>query len=109
MTSMQGKLRRVGDALCEAVPNCCHYWRPRMQAPYLIWAEDGENGYSADNIKSEQAITGVADYYTKQEYDPAVDAIQNAMNAYGISWRLVSVQYEDETCLIHYSWDWEVA
>lgn len=107
--TFQDKLKRVGNAFCEAVPNCYHYWRPKMQQPYLIWAEDGENGHSADNVKSAQAVTGVADYYTKQEYDPAVDAIQAAMNIHGIAWRLDSVQFEETTGLIHYSWDWEVA
>ena len=48
------------------------------------------------------------DYYTPQEYDPAVDNIQAALNSLRIPWRLNSVQYEDETNLIHYEWTWEV-
>ena len=79
-----------------------------MEPPFCVWAEDGENGFNAGNRKAEQAITGTVDYYTPQEYDPAVDNIQAALNSLRIPWQLNSVQYEDETNLIHYEWTWEV-
>jgi hypothetical protein len=31
------------------------------------------------------------------------------MNAQGMAWELNSVQYEEDTGLIHWSWDWKVA
>ena len=36
-------LKQIGEALdsIEGV-NAYHYWRPQMQAPYIVWAEDGE-------------------------------------------------------------------
>jgi hypothetical protein len=37
-----------------------------------------------------------------------LDNIQAALNSLRIPWRLNSVQYEDETNLIHYEWTWEV-
>lgn len=104
----QSKLQPLGEALAAIVPNTKHYWRPNMEPPFCVWAEDGENGFSAGNKKAEQAITGTIDYYTKQEYDTAADEIQAALNALGIPWRLNSVQFEDETGLIHYEWIWEV-
>ena len=79
-----------------------------MEPPFCVWAEDGENGFNAGNRKAEQAITGTVDYYTLREYDPAVDNIQTALNSLRIPWQLNSVQYEDETNLIHYEWTWEV-
>ena len=108
MTSLQSKLQPIGAALAEIVPQTFHYWRPVQTAPWLIWAEDGENGLSADGQKAEQGITGTADYYTKQEYDPNVDAIQTAFDQLGLAWYLSDVFYEDTTNLIHYSWTWEV-
>lgn len=56
----------------------------------------------------EQAITGTTDYFTRDEFDPAIDRIQDANQSLGIAWRLNSVQYEDDTELIHYEWSWEV-
>jgi len=105
--TLQAKLEPIGTALAAIVPNTYHYWRPSKITPFLIWAEDGENGLEADDIKAEQAITGTADYYTKSEFDANVDSIQDCFNNLGLSWRLESVMYEEETGLIHYSWDWE--
>lgn len=106
---MQEKLKGLGAALAEAVPNTYHYYHPKMQPPYLVWAEDSAEGNCSDNVTVEQAITGVANYFTKTEYDPAVDAIQSALTDFGASWRLVTVDFEEETNLIHFSWDWTVA
>lgn len=106
--TLQNKLQGLGDALSAAIPNTYHYWRPKMDPPFLVWREDGENGLSADSRKAEQAVTGTADYFTRTEYDPAIDTVQAALDAHGASWSLVSVDFEEETNLIHYSWDWEV-
>ena len=108
MTSMQSKLRRIGETLAAVVPESYHYWRPIKSAPYLIWAEDGEDSaLSANNHKAEQALSGSVDYYTKTEFDPVADDIQEALNGIeGLGWVLESVQYEDETQLIHFEWRW---
>lgn len=113
MTSLHSKIAPVGEALVDALGGIVyHYWRPRLPAPYCVWAEDGEDSdLDADGYKAEQAISGYVDYYTKQDKDPAVDAIQEALNGIGggFLWRLDSVQYEDETNLIHYQWTWGMA
>ena len=48
---------------------------------------------------------------TRTEYDPTLDRIQEILNGFDFpfSWRLESVQYEDDTDLIHYEWTWSVA
>ena len=39
-----------------------------------------------------------------------VDTIQDALNGIeNCGWRLESVQYEDETNLIHFEWTWRIA
>lgn len=113
--TLQTKLEIIGNALVEGLESkVYHYWRPQMQAPFCVWAEDGEStAFDADNRKAEQAISGYVDYYTRTEYDPALDTVQTILK--GIAddmpfvWRLDSVQYEDETNLIHYQWLWSVA
>lgn len=108
MMSLQSKLQRIGEALAEVVDHTYHYWRQKMSAPFLVWAEDGEDtSFNADDRKQEQKIHGTADYFTKDEFDPNVDAVQECFeNMDDITWRLNSVQYEDETNLIHYEWEW---
>lgn len=109
---MQSVLSRVADALTSIEGlRVYHYWRPRLDAPFCIWAEDGEaSALSAGNRKREQAISGTVDYFTRTEYDPKVDAIQEALNGVeGLGWALNSVQYEDETNLIHFEWSFVIA
>lgn len=83
-----------------------HYTR-QSTYPYMVWAEDGEeNSFHASNHKQEQQITGTIDYFTRTEFDSIVDDIQTILNSEEIGWTLSSVQYEDETNLIHYQWRW---
>lgn len=102
----------IKKALLTVTPNVYHYHAKGTKKPdkYIVWAEDGETGAShADNRKRKQAMGGTVDYFTKMEYDPAVEAIQTALNDAGIGWRLESIQYEEDTGYIHYEWVWEVS
>ena len=106
------KLNKVKEALTSIDGlKVYHYWHPKLKAPYCIWQEDSEGeSLHSNNEKSEQVIDGTIDYYTLKEFDPNVDNIQEALkNAEGIGWRINSVQYEDETNLIHYEWSFSVA
>ena len=110
MMSLQTKLKTIGDALAELTEHCFHYYRPQMDPPFIVWAEDSEtSAFNGDNHKGEQAVAGWVDYYTPTEYDPMLDSIQETLNALPIGWRLDSVNYEDDTDLIHYSWIFEVS
>lgn len=109
MLSLQSKLYQIGANLAEITTNCFHYWRPVTSVPCLMWAESGEeNSFEADNHKQEQNISGTCDFYTKTEFDPLIDEIQEALDDMGLTWSLNSVQYEDETKMIHYEWNWGV-
>lgn len=104
-------LKKVADALTSISDlRVYHYWRPEMNAPFCVWAEDGESSsLEANNHKREQAIGGAIDYFTKVEYDEQIDKIQHALNGVeGLGWKLNSVQYEEETNLIHYEWRFTV-
>ena len=103
------KLAGLGTALATVCTRTYHYFHPaKVAAPFIVWMEDGDNGLEADDGKAEQAISGTVDLFTKTEYDPALDGIQTALDGYGAAWYLNSVQYEDETGLIHYEWVFEV-
>ena len=112
--TLQSKLKRIGEALAEALgANVYHYWRPQMQPPFCVWAEDAEDGsLDVDNRKAGQTIVGYVDYYTKTEYDPALDAVQDVLSGLAaempFGWRLDSVQYEEETGFIHHEWMWRM-
>ena len=109
MTSLQLKLQKVGEALYDELGSIVyHYWRPVKSAPMCIWQEDGENSFRYDFREREQGITGTVDYYTQTEYDSNADKVQAALNKVCSNWSINSVQYEDETKLIHYEWTFTV-
>ena len=111
MTStMRNKLIPIRDMLVGILPNATfHYFRNVKKNRYIIWAEDGEeNSHHADNRKQIQQVTGTIDLFTKDEFDPVVDQIQSGLDGLGVGWELNSVQYEDETTLIHYEWIFRV-
>lgn len=86
-----------------------HYHKPaEKEAPYAIWKEENDTSFSSDNQKSERGLQGILDYYTLDDLDPALDKLEKAMIEMGASWMLTSSQFEEDTNLIHYSWDWTV-
>lgn len=105
---LQAKLKQFGEAFAAITPNCSHYYRTD-KFPAVVWAESGEDeSFNSDNQKSEQRIIGTVDLFTKTEFDPLCDAVQTTLADLGVTWRLNSVQYEDETKVIHYEWEWGV-
>lgn len=112
MTSIQTKLEPIGLMLAGISEHSYHYWRsaPKGIKSYIVWAEDSEsNSNNSNNLKQEQGIHGTVDYFTKTEFDPAVDNIQDGLNGLeGVSWRINSVQYEEETSFIHHEWEFWV-
>lgn len=83
-----------------------HYRRLKSKR-FVVWAEDGEeNSFHADNLKKEQQLTGTVDLFTNLEFDTIADQIQAILNSQPVGWYLASVQYEEETNLIHYQWRW---
>ena len=73
---------------------------------YFVWG--GADDLEASNVHAEKAVTGYTDLYTKQEFDPWKEEIEESFDKYGIFWSLNSVQYEEETGFTHYEWYWSV-
>lgn len=109
MILLSEKLKKIGELLAAIEPNCYHYFHTVKNAPYIIWAEDGEaDSLNTDNHKTEQVLSVDVDYFTKVEYDPQVDAIQALFDTQGWRWALTAVQFEDDTGLIHFTWGLEI-
>ena len=101
-------LTDVKDALLTIGVPVSRYTAFEQSNKYIVWAEDNQaDAIWADGEMQSQAIEGTIDYFTKTENDPNVKKIQDALNGV-CSWRLNSVQYEDDTRYIHYEWIFEV-
>lgn len=98
------KLKTFGQRLASIGGKVYHYWRASMQAPYTVWQEDGAPALQAENDVAELGLSGTVDYFTREEYDPMVDRIMDTFRQLPIFWELESVQYEEDTKLIHYEW-----
>lgn len=79
-----------------------------IKPPYIVWAEDGEETFHAQNRHEETAATGTIDLYTKDEDDLLISQIPQALNDASVCWYKNSVQFERETGLIHHEWVFEV-
>ena len=102
-------LQIVKTALLSVTSSVYHYEAPKNVTDYIVWAEESEgSSVEADNYKLEQSITGTISFYTKKECHPFVDEIQKALIGSKISFRLILVEYDSDTELIHYEWDFEV-
>lgn len=106
--TLQETLTKLYTPFLELECEVTHYRRGQTNR-FVVWAEDGEDvSFNADNHKREQQLTGLVDFYTKAEFDTIADDIQAIFDAEGVGWNLQSVQYEEETNLIHYQWRWWV-
>ena len=102
-------LERLKAELAALTDRCYHYVAaPNTTPPYITWMEDGDNDLLAGNVHAERCYTGSVHLFTKTEGDLLFERIPATLEAIGASWYLNSVQYEDDTGLIHYEWYWEV-
>lgn len=109
--TLQNKLLAIQTALTSISGlKVYHFLRPQLEPPYCVWQEDGEDGSLwLSNHQAEQVLTGTIDYFTQDEYDGVSDEIQTALNSIeNCGWSLNSVQYEEDTELIHYEWLWRI-
>lgn len=101
-------LANIKTALLTVTSNVHHFDATGATGNYIVWAEDGQaDSVWADGKMKEQTITGTIDYYTKVEYDTKFGDIQTALDIIGVSYRLNSIQFENDTKYIHYEWVWE--
>lgn len=75
---------------------------------YFVWQETSQHDLEADEKHAEKAVSGTTDLFTKIEFDPWKESLEEQFDRTGIAWRLNSVQLEEETGFWHYEWNWTV-
>lgn len=98
---------KIITAHTTVTPDVSHSERLKSDR-YFVWQEDGANDLIADGSHAERAVTGTTDLFTKKEFDPWAEQIEQAFEKCGISYERSSVQYETDTGFYHYEWVWEV-
>lgn len=111
-------LLALRDALVGTGIPTYHFTASEEDPKYIVWLEEGERSYFrtadthsmwADNELAEQAISGMVNYVTDEEYDSNVDLIQRVLKDIGLSYSLSSVEYNKQLQRIHYKWTFEMA
>lgn len=101
-------LEPLSAALAALTERCYHYYAmPGTTPPYIVWAEDGDNDLSADNVHAERCFEGTVDLFTREEGDDLIKAVPSALEGIGAAYYLNSVQYEEDTGLLHFEWVWQ--
>ena len=101
-------LEPLSAALAALTERCYHYYAmPGTTPPYIVWAEDGDNDLSADNVHAERCFEGTVDLFTREEGDDLIEAVPSALEGVGAAYYLNSVQYEEDTGLLHFEWVWQ--
>ncbi len=96
-------------AVHTAVTDQVSHWGRLKSDRYFVWQEDGARDFVADGRHCAGVVTGTTDLFTKQEFDPWVEAFEASLNnCPGLVWQLNSIQYEEDTGFTHYEWVWEV-
>lgn len=111
-------LLQLRDALVATGIPTYHFTASEEEPKYIVWLEEGERSYFrtadthsmwADNRLAEQAISGMINYVTNEEYDSNVDLIQHVFKDIGLSYSLSSIEYNKQLQRIHYKWMIEMA
>ena len=111
-------LLALRDALVGTGIPTYHFTASEEDPKYIVWLEEGKRSYFrtadthsmwADNELAEQAISGMVNYVTDEEYDSNVDLIQRVFKDIGLSYSLSSIEYNKQLQRIHYKWTFEMA
>lgn len=88
------------------IPLAEYAWDVRPDGDYLVIGIDQEGAsLEADGQKVNQAPQGTVDLFSKSNDRETMQAVQAVLDALdGCAWYLNSVQYEDDTRLLHWEW-----
>lgn len=83
-------------------------WSKAPKGDYGVYAEDGANDLTADDVHAERVVEGTIDYFTRDADMACKATIEGALNSCGAAWRLNSIQFESDTGYIHIEWVFQV-
>ena len=91
------------------IPFAHYAWSVRPSGDYGVWGEDSATSVWADGKLCERSTQGTVDLFADDDGGFAKELIESALNSVDCSWYLNSIQYENDTRLLHYEWVFEVA
>lgn|GEM_PF-1169869 len=88
----------------------CHFFNDNPKGNFIVWSEDDTTRAFGDGLAVQKAVQGTVDYFTKTEYDPVVDEIDDALQGVDLAFLDggPTIDYETTTGYIHYQWIFEV-
>lgn len=106
-------LRTLDDALKATGIPTYHFTAVKEDDKYIVWLEEGERSHFrtadthtmwADDHVTQQAISGVINYVTDEEFDTNVDLLQKVFYDIGLSYSLSRVEYNEQLKKVFYQW-----
>lgn len=89
------------------IPFVAYKWDHNPPGAFgVVSLEGGADTVFADGHNACDAVRGSIDLYAPDPSSSWPNAVRSAIDG-KMSWRLNSVQYEDDTRLIHYEWVFE--
>ena len=94
-----------------------HFTAVKENDKYIVWLEEGERSCFrtadthtmwADDHVAQQAISGVINYVTDEEFDTNVDLLQKVFYDIGLSYSLSRVEYNELLKKVFYQWTFEM-
>lgn len=79
-------------------------WSRAPEGDYGTWGEERAHDLEADNVHAETATIFFVSYFTRDDSGAPRRAIEQALNALRIPWKLSGIDYEPDTGYIHFSW-----
>lgn len=88
------------------IPFAQYAWDSPPESDYgVISLDGGPSVIWADDHMTEQALEGTVDLFTRSADREQMERIQSILNALpGVAWRFSSLQYENDTRLLHWEW-----
>ena len=101
-------MEKLINALNSTGYSFAHYgWSKAPESEYGVYAEEAGRDFIADGLHVETGTTGTIDYFTRDDTGTPRATIEAALNGV-CAWYLNSIQYEDDTGLIHLEWVWSI-
>lgn len=82
---------------------------PPQTDAWGVLSIDGGFSLDGDNSHAEDALEGTIDLYTRRLDSADFTSVDGCLKKLDICYRLNSVQYEQDTRLLHYEWVWQSA
>ena len=91
-----------------AVTDAVSHGKRLKSERYFVWIEEDGRDLLGNDRHIERGQRGRTSLYTKREFDPWKEQFEHALDTFGLSWRLNSTQFEEDTGFWHYEWLWGV-